>query len=483
MRKLGHCSLLGCASLLALIAIASAAGPRPALNAISHIVVLYLENHSFDNLLGDFPAANNLTRAGRSAIQRDRNGIPYAVLPRPEGPFDADGNPADVRAITMPELPNKPFAIDGVNASVTIRTITRGLTHLFYTNRAQINGGANDRFALLSDAGGLTMGYYSASAMEHTNLWKAAREGVLFDHFFQGGFGGSFFNHMWLVCACAPVWANPPPDQRSILDPEGIPVDERRVTVGSDGDYVINTIQSVFLNDGKQKGALLPAQTAITIGDRLSERGIDWAWYSEGWNLALDQQRTPEQERQLADMLFAYHHQPFAYFRRFDPSTASGRADRRRHLRDAHDFEVDVRSGQLPPVAFYKPADINSEHPGLGSVAAGDAVIGRLRAMLDNSVIRNSYALIITYDEFGGFFDHVSPPSGPSAGGTADFFGPGSRVPAILASPLIEPGAINSTGFDTTSIAKFIAERFNLDPLPTTRFHAVRSLGELFDKE
>ncbi len=273
------------------------------LNKISHIIILYLENHSFDNLLGAFPGANNLARAGQAAIQRDQNGLADRVLPNPKGPFDVEGNAPDVRAITIGELPNTPFAIDGVSPNVTIWTVTRGLTHLFYTNRAQINSGANDRFALISDAGGLTMGYYSASAMEQTNLWKAAREGVLFDNFFQGGFGGSFFNHMWFVCACAPVWPNPPQGQRSVLDHAGIPVQkghEGRVTAASDGDYAVNTTQSVFLNDGEQNGALLPPQTATTIGDRLSERGIDWAWYSEGWNLAINQQRTPEQEQRFS---------------------------------------------------------------------------------------------------------------------------------------------------------------------------------------
>jgi phospholipase C len=138
---------------------------------------------------------------------------------------------------------------------------------------------------------------------------------------------------------------------------------------------------------------------------------------------------------------------------------------------------VDIRSGQLPPVTFYKPADFNSEHPGFGSVAAGDAEIGRLRQMLDSSPIHSSYALIITYDEFGGFFDHVPPPAGPAVGARADFFGPGTRIPAILVSPLLKPGTINSTEYETTSIAKLIADRFGLDPLPSTRFQAVRSLG------
>jgi phospholipase C len=451
------------------------------LNRISHIIVLYLESRSFDNLLGAFPGANGLATAGQATLQRDRAGAPYQVLPDTKGPFDVDGVPADLRALSLGPLPNRPFAIDGIDPRVTIATTTRGLTHLFYTNRAQIHGGANDRFALLSDAGGLSMGYYSAAAMGETNLWKAARAGVLFDHFFQGAFGGSFLNHMWFVCACGPLWPNPPHDQRSVLDADGIPISEQRVTTADDGDYAVNTTQSVFLNDGRQGTNLLPAQSTVTIGDRLSERGIDWAWYSEGWDLAINQERAPEEEKQFRAMLFAYHHQPFAYFQRFDPSTAKGRAERRIHLRDARDLEADIRSGQLPPVTFYKPADLYSEHPGLGSVAAGDAVIGRVMALLGDSPIRDSYALIITYDENGGFFDHVAPPAGPAAGARADFFGPGTRIPAILVSPFARHGVIDSSEYETTSILKLIAERFDLDPLPSPRFKAVRSLARAFE--
>jgi phospholipase C len=455
------------------------AGSR--LDQVSHIVVLYLENRSFDNLLGTYSGANGLQ--GASTLQRDRSGNAYVVLPEVKGPFDVAGNPPQVRALEIGPLPNAPFAIDSISPEVTLATTTRGLTHLFYTNRAQIHGGANDRFARLSDAGGFTMGHYSAAAMQETNLWKAARSGVLFDNFFQGAFGGSFLNHIWLVCACPPVWPDPPGDQRSVLDPNGIPVEERRVTAEVDGDYAVNTTQSVFLNDGHQGRNLLPAQNSVTIGDHLSERGIDWAWYSEGWDLVIEKKRTPAETARLDAMLFAYHHQPFAYFQRFDPATARGRAERRTHLRDARDLEVDIQSGQLSPVSFYKPADLNSEHPGLGSVAAGDAVIGRVLEMLKDSPVRESYALIITYDENGGFFDHAVPSAGPEAGGRADFFGPGTRIPTILVSPLVKPDRIDSTEFETTSILKLIAERFDLDPLPSPRNAAVRSLARAFEEE
>jgi phospholipase C len=462
--------------------IASWADPLPAaaedgLKKIKNIIILYLENRSFNNLLGTFPGANGIARAKQTVVQRDRSGTSYRFLPPTTGPFDVESNVPEVRALTLPQLPNEPFALDQVVPGISIGTTIRNVTHLFYTNRAQVNGGANDRFAALSNAGGLTMSYYSQSAMAETHLWKSAQRGVLFDNFFQGAFGGSFLNHIWLVCGCAPIWPNPPASQRSILDATGVPVEEKRITTTSDGDYAVNTTQSVFFNDGNQGENLLPGQTAVTIGDRLSEKGVDWAWYSEGWDLAIIQDRTADQQTAMKTMRFAYHHQPFAYFHRFDPSTARGRAQRRTHLRDAKDFENDLQSGQLPPVSIYKPANINSEHPGEGSVAAGDALIGRLVEMIDASPVRDSYAFIITYDEFGGLFDHVPPPTGAQA----DFFGPGTRIPAVLVSPFVKPGTIDSTELETTSILKFISERFDLDPLPNARFHQVKSLSKAFD--
>ena len=458
----------------------SAVAATSQVDRISNIIVVYLENHSFDNLLGAYPSANGIAQAANSARQRSLEGTIYKILPDTKGPFDVAANPAEVRSLTLGNIPNEPFAIDAVNPAVTTATVTRGLTHLFYTNRAQIHGGTNDRFAALSNAGGMVMGYYSRAAMHETNLWKAAGAGVLFDNFFQGAFGGSFLNHMWLICSCGPVWPNAPAAQRSELDGEGVPIHERRVTSVADGDYAVNTVQSVFLNDGREGTSLLPAQTAITIGDRLSDKSIDWAWYSEGWNLAINPARTPDQEKRFDALMFAYHHQPFAYFARFDPSTARGRAERRIHLRDGSDLEVDILSGQIPPVAFYKPADLNSEHPGLGSVAAGDAAIGRVMELLDRSPIRSSYALIITYDEFGGFFDHVPPPAGPTARERADFFGPGTRIPAVLVSPLIKPAIVDSTQYETTSVIKFIADRFGLDPIPSPRFEGAESLANAF---
>jgi acid phosphatase len=451
------------------------------LEKLSHILVLYLENRSFDNMFGEFPEANGIATAGDAVIQHNRDGTPFATLPVTDKPFDIAKNPPELRdVISLGDRPNQPFVIDGIRPGVTTATFTRDLIHAFYTHRSQIHGGRNDWFAQFSDAKGLTMGHYSAAALKDSNLWRLAVRYTLLDNFFQGALGGSFFNHIWLVCACTPVWPDPPKELRSEIDEQGIVVRERRVTAAGDGDYAVNTTQSIFLNNGRQGGDLLPPQTSVTIGDRLSEKGVDWTWYSGGWNLAI-KSRTADEEKQLTDLAFQWHHQPFAYFARFDPTNETGRRERERHLKDASQLEADIKTGTLPPVVFYKPIGVLNQHPGYANLVAADEEVGRIVGLMEDSPMKDSFAVIITYDEFGGFFDHVSPPQPSIAGGRADFFGPGSRVPTIVVSPFARKGTIDHMQYDTTSILRLIGERHQLAPLPSARYGAVESLAKAFD--
>lgn len=462
---------------------AQAQGPQ-GLDRISHILVLYMENRSFDNIFGEFPGANGLANAGEAAVQRDREGKPYQVLPASKGPFHVRANPDPLYAMeSLDDLPNKPFRTVGIRPGVTTATHTRDLIHAFYTNRSQIHGGKNDWFALFSNAGGLAMSYYTAEDMKDSALWRLARENTLLDNFFMGTFGGSFLNHIWLICGCAPEWPDAPKSQRSEIDPEGHAIRDRRVTAAGDGDYAVNTTQSIFLNNGRQGENVLPPQHAVTIGDRLTEKGVEWAWYSGGWDLASKSDRTPEEDQALQKQSFQWHHQPFAYYARFDPTRQKGRDERTAHLKDAQDLERDIKAGKLPPVAFYKPIGVLNQHPGYANLVPGDEEVGRIVRLMDESPMKESYAVIITYDENGGLWDHVAPPSGPQAGARADFFGPGSRVPTIVVSPYARKGQVDRTEYDTTSILKLIGERHRLAPLPSARYGAVESLAKAFDFE
>jgi len=121
-----------------------------------------------------------------------------------------------------------------------------------------------------------------------------------------------------------------------------------------------------------------------------------------------------------------------------------------------------IAEGNLPQVVFYKPTGILNQHPGYADILSGDEHVAELVAKIKASPLWNSTAIIVTYDENGGFWDHVTPPKG-------DRWGPGSRIPAIIISPYAKRGYVDHTPYDTTSILKLITKRFDLEPLPGVR--------------
>ena len=135
----------------------------PGLDRIDHIIVIYAENRSFDNLYGLFPGADGIANATpEQSTQVDVDGKALPHLPPVWKGNDPD--PAFPK-----DLPNKPFRIDAPPINLPLSTPTRDLIHKFYQQQEQINGGRNNRFAEVSDAGGLTMGHYDGSKLP---MWK-----------------------------------------------------------------------------------------------------------------------------------------------------------------------------------------------------------------------------------------------------------------------------------------------------------------------
>jgi phospholipase C len=199
---------------LALLGTATAIQPAladEALAKIKNIVVIYAENRSFDHLFGFFPGANGIESAtAEQKTQLDHDGAALPALTI----FANDGKP-DPR---FPRLPNGPFRIDMPPIAVPLDTIAPSPIHAFYHNREQINGGRNNMFAAMSNLGGWAMGHFDGSKLRS---WEWARQYVLADNFFMGTFGGSFLNHQWLVCACAPRFRDAPEAMRARLEPDG----------------------------------------------------------------------------------------------------------------------------------------------------------------------------------------------------------------------------------------------------------------------
>jgi phospholipase C len=335
------------------------------------------------------------------------------------------------------------------------------------------------------------MGYYDGSKLP---MWKWAQEYTLADNFFMGAFGGSYLNHVWMICACTPVDRNAPANLRAKLDDRGwlarAPASPASVLQGPpqfvqsglltpDG-YSVNTTQPPYQPSIVPPAAggdprltdpakyTLPPQTLTTIGDTLSAKGVSWAWYSGAWDAAIQDGMQPPQAKRVVinyrepgGRNFITHHQPFNYFARFAPGTR----DRAEHLKDESDFVAGIERGALPQVVFYKPQGSLNEHPGYADVQSGDEHIANLIAKIKASPLWASTAIIVTYDENGGFWDHVAPPKG-------DRWGPGTRIPTMIISPYAKRHHIDHTQYDTTSILKFITRRFDLAPLPGVRASA-----------
>lgn len=428
------------APLLAASLFSVNAAPEPAhqdLQKINNIVVIYLENHSFDNLYGQFPGAEGIANAHPDTLRQvDLEDEPYEELPRV---MDTRSTPPVPDKRFPEELPNRPFKIDQYLA---IGEKTGDLVHRFYQHKSQINGGKLNRFAAMSDAGALTMGYYDGSKLP---LWEYAKRYTLMDHFFQAAFGGSFLNHMWLACACTPRFEHPPKENIIQLNSRGEIIRDGAIT--PDG-FAVNTLyptHSPHAPSGTDRSAILHSLHQPTLGDRLTEKGVSWAWYGGGWNDAIAGHPDPS---------FQFHHHPYAYFERYADHTS----ERKAHLKDGSEFIAAIDQGNLPAVSFFKPLGSLNEHPGYADVLSGDQQVADILARIEKSSQWPGTVVIVTYDEFGGFWDHVPPPKG-------DRWGPGSRVPAILISPFSRAGGVNHDVYDMLSILKFIETRFDIKPL------------------
>ena len=428
--------------------LASQAGAVP----IDHIIVLFMENRSYDHLFGRLPGTDGLEAAARALPQADKAGNVYTTLPQPINNNDYEHPVPDTRFPA--DLPNRMF---DVGPYAPPDTITGDPVHEYYAQQYQINGGHMDRFVAWSGVGGLAMGYYD---LPNSNLWRWAREYTLADQFFHASFGGSMLAAFWLICACTPYWPDPPEDFISRPFPDD-PEHLKDNVTRPDG-YVVNDAQPLMppYKAGTPESHRVPLQMAPHIGDRLDAAGVSWVWYAEGWDDAIAGRPSP---------LFAYHHQAFNYF----ANVGANPVAKALHQKDEIDFLAALRTGTLPQVAWVKPTDGYSQHPGLDSVTAGDEWVEQMLQAIRASPLWPRTAVIVTYDENGGLYDHVAPP-------VVDEWGPGLRVPALIISPYARRGYVDHTRYDTTSIMKFIEWRWNL-PAVASRDAGATNLLNAFD--
>lgn len=314
----------------------------------------------------------------------------------------ANGIPEGTR---MPVDPNDPTAGYVEPWHIGNSSIS-DLSHNQATYEEQFNHGDMNGFVAAlnrrNQNGRLAMGYYDERDIPY--YWNLADNYVLFDNFFSSAKEGSFTNHMYWVAAQSP-------DAKS-------------------GETLSQTLSDV-----------------PTIFDRLQAAGVSWKFYVQNYDPTITYRNLKVSGNRASQVIWV----PLLNIDRFldDPELS-------RHIVNLDEYYTDLRNGTLPAVAYIVPSGA-SEHPP-STPQAGQRFVKNLIQELMRSDAWDSSAFLLTYDDWGGWYDHVAPPQ-------VDGYGYGPRVPALLVSPYALQGKVDSTQLDFTSILKFIEENWGIVPL------------------
>ncbi len=195
----------------------------------------------------------------------------------------------------------------------------------------------------------------------------------------------------------------------------------------------------------------IPPSPLRTIGDELIEKNISWAYYGDQWSTYL---ANPDGNYVTPDNTYCNICNPFQYTTSIMTS-ASGRS----HLQDTTALYQAIANGTLPAVSYVKPDGWLDGHPASSKL---DLFEGFVKKIVDgvqaNKQLWRSTAIIVTFDEGGGYYDsgYIQP---------LDYFGDGTRIPTIVVSPWTKPGHISHTYADHASILKFIERNWGLAPV------------------
>jgi phospholipase C len=448
----------------------SAAGVCAA-SKIEHVVLIVQENHSFDSYFGRYcqaPAGSNPScTAGRaccegapmvSGVYKDPSGAEALVLD------DNDSNPAGN------------FTGNGVLAG-------NDRDHTQACELQEIHGGAMDRY-VTGASGSDTCDLYGPSCSSPINwamvkgdaptdtgypYWTLASANALADRYFQPIAGGSSSNDMYFAGA-----------QFRFIDNQRIP----SVQVGASFTVAdrLCTEESAPSSCETASKAVYPL---LTIADRLLDGQKTFAVYADGYARAA----AAAASRTCADpaaatecpwndcsklsghpiachgCLYDPSDIPFLYYTRFgDPPGADGSFTPTPYVHDYAELKVALDGGTLPSFSFVKARLFQNEHPNMSHIADGQRFVKTTIDMIRGSSYDASTLILLTWDEGGGFFDHVAPPASPPSHVDADDTGQpvpyGTRVPMLAIGTFARTGAVSHVPMEHSSIVKFLEWNF-----------------------
>ena len=457
---------------------------------IKHLVVLYLENTSFDSYFGVYPKALN------------PEGSPF---------FEARPGTPSVNGLTETLLtanPNQsnPFRIGRLDS------YTCDQNHKYTAEQQARNGGLMNMYVEFGTKGGPTddrqfcnmnaagdfdtdMGYFDGNTV--TALWNYAQYFAIGDNFFATVSGESTRGHLNLTAGdiygvvCIPTKTKKD-DDVYIDDPSMTPPfcngPATEQNQESPGDVIVGSLVEDLdpFWDICSKPMETVAYSGRNIGDMLNEAGVTWGWFQGGFADTTCTQANPKIAYDIATgvdpatdpvLLVDYvaHHNPFQYFRstsnvmHLPPSSLSmvGKTDQANHQYDLDVFWEAFERGIVPAVSFLKPPNYQNGHPGQSEPLDEQVFIVETLNKLQNSKAWRDMAVIIAWDDSDGWYDHVMPPivnrsatsldfgCGAESDGSGARCGYGPRLPFLVVSPYAKENYVSSALADQTSILRF----------------------------
>jgi phospholipase C len=387
-----------------------------------------------------------------------RSPPPFPTYPQDPDPIAALDTRWPIKRVVYLMLENRSFdhlfgAFPGVNgATVGVahgkerplapapQWMAGDLPHDSRDMERSVNHGKMDGFSQNEIAA--YFAYTQATAQSIPNYWHWARNFVLCDNVFASAIGNSFPQHLYFVAGQS---------GGAFTAPQAVkPVTRGGRTFkswGCDGDPG----QYLFVKDSQGRvGRHGPCFDIRTVGDQLRERGIDWRFYSPPYYQV------------------GYIWNPFSAI----PTYIHDRGLWRRHIVDTSALIHHAREGNLPAVTWAVPRYEFSDHPPYSTCFAQNWVTEVVNAVMRSPVWHHT-AIFLTWDEWGGFYDHVPPPH-------VDPLGFGLRVPMLVISPYAKKGYVDDALGEFSSPLRFVADNWGL-PYLTDRIARTHNFEHVFD--
>jgi phospholipase C len=495
-------------ALLAVVGLVVSAQTVPAFAAtaqaatatpIKHLVVIFDENVSFDHYFGTYPNAANT------------DGTSFTP---------AAGTPTVDNLLSAGLATNNPNLYPPRRLTPA-QAVTCDQNHGYTAEQLAVNGGKMDQFVQNTSTDyctgqyaspGLAMDYYDGNTV--TALWNYAQNYAMSDNNWDTVFGPSSPGHLNLVSGQT--------GGASAYDPKtdapkksGIITAPNKSGVGTltvDADPVYDDCSD---ND-HTSGSPVVGMSGKNIGDLLNAKKVTWGWFQGGfapttkWNgssnghASCDSTSTNVVDQASKD--YSPHHNPFQYYKstanphHLAPTSVAnvGKTDRANHQYDLSLFSKVLSDGNLPAVSFLKAPQAQDGHASSSDPLDEQKFLVKQINAIERSPQWSSTAVVVTYDDSDGWYDHLAPKilNGSSgkltdtamckgvkaAGGVSGRCGPSQRLPLLVISPFARTNFVDHTMIEQTSVLKFIENNWKTGRIGGTSFDArAGSLLGMFD--